>query len=102
MRQCRHRRAACLAGLAALLFLVPGETRGRGAAAGDLTDDLTGVDALVRVYDSILDARPQVSQVALRECVSCFEEAKFSNHAVGRPTYEKMVHSLRVLQNAGA
>lgn len=50
------------------------------------------------IYDTILDARPQVSQVALRECVSCFEEAKFSNHPVGRPTYEKMVQALRNLK----
>jgi hypothetical protein len=50
------------------------------------------------IYDSILDAKPQVSQVALRECVSCFEEAKFSNHPVGRATYEKMVHAMRILK----
>jgi hypothetical protein len=54
------------------------------------------------IYDSILDARPKVSQVALRECVSCFEEAKFSNHPVGRPTYEKMVHAMRILKAAEA
>jgi hypothetical protein len=54
------------------------------------------------IYDSLLDARPQMSQVALREVVSCFEEAKFSNHPVGRPTYEKMVHGLRALKGPEA
>lgn len=50
------------------------------------------------VYDAILDANPKVSQVALREIVSSFEEAKFSNHAVGRQTYEKMVLALRAVR----
>lgn len=50
------------------------------------------------VYDAILDANPKVSQVALREIVSSFEEAKFSNHPVGRATYEKMLHALRAVK----
>lgn len=49
------------------------------------------------VHDSLLDAKPDLSKVALREVVSSFEEAKFSNHAVGRSTYEKMIGALRVL-----
>jgi hypothetical protein len=50
------------------------------------------------VHDALLDAKPDLSKTALREVVSSFEEAKFSNHAVGRPTYEKMVHALRELK----
>jgi hypothetical protein len=49
------------------------------------------------VHDSLLDAKPDLSKAALRQVVSSFEEAKFSNHPVGRPTYEKMVGALRVL-----
>lgn len=49
------------------------------------------------VHDALLDAKPDMSKTALREVVSSFEEAKFSNHPVGRSTYEKMVGALRVL-----
>lgn len=52
------------------------------------------------IYDAILDANPKVSQVALREIVGSFEEAKFSNHPVGRATYEKMVLALRAVRPA--
>lgn len=52
------------------------------------------------VHDALLDAKPDLSKTALREVVSSFEEAKFSNHAVGRTTYEKMVGALRTLHIA--
>ena len=50
------------------------------------------------IHDAILDVNKNVSQIALREIVSSFEEAKFSNHPVGRPTYEKMILALRALR----
>ncbi|MBI2078504.1 MAG: hypothetical protein HYT80_09080 [Euryarchaeota archaeon] len=53
------------------------------------------------IHDAILDVNNKVSQIALREIVSSFEEAKFSNHPVGRPTYEKMVLALRALKPSG-
>lgn len=52
------------------------------------------------IYDALIGANARLSQVALRELVSSFEEAKFSNHPVDRDTYEKMLHALRVLRSS--
>jgi len=49
MRPRGHRRVACLAALALFFWISNGPATARRA-------ELTGVDALVRVYDSILDA----------------------------------------------
>lgn len=69
----------------------------REAATASITPLRTDATAW-EVHDALLDAKPDLSQVALREVVSSFEEAKFSNHPVGRATYEKMVHALRALR----
>ena len=50
------------------------------------------------IYDLISGANPKIPEGPLRQIVSSFEEAKFSNHPVTRITYEKMIRAILELE----
>lgn len=50
------------------------------------------------IYDLITEASPKIPGARLREIITCFEEAKYSNHAVTRATYERMISALLELE----
>ncbi len=50
------------------------------------------------IYDLLTSANPNVPGNLLREIVSSFEEAKYSNHPVTRSTYERMITALLQLE----
>lgn len=51
------------------------------------------------IYDVLTEANPKLPGGRLREIISCFEEAKYSNHAVSRETYTRMIDALLQLEN---
>jgi hypothetical protein len=50
------------------------------------------------IYDILTGANPRLPAQSLREIVSSFEEAKYSNHPVTRATYERMIGALLELE----
>lgn len=52
------------------------------------------------IYDLLTDANAKLPRQVVRDIVSCFEEAKFSNHPVTRATYERMIQALLHLEGA--
>lgn len=52
------------------------------------------------IYDALTEAQQKLPRQLIRDIVSCFEEAKFSNHPVTRATYERMITALLQLERA--
>lgn len=50
------------------------------------------------IYDLLTSANANLPADQLRDIVSSYEEAKFSNHPVTRATYERMIHALLELE----
>jgi uncharacterized protein DUF4129 len=46
------------------------------------------------IFDLLTSASPKIPGNTLREIISSFEEAKYSNHPVTRATYERMINAL--------
>jgi hypothetical protein len=63
-------------------------------AVTPIRDDATPTE----VYDILLDANPRLPSETIRIIIRGFEEAKFSNHAVTRASYERMIQALLELE----
>lgn len=50
------------------------------------------------IFDILTSANTRLPSSVLREIVSSFEEAKYSNHPVTRATYERMINALLQLE----
>lgn len=59
-----------------------------------LRDDATAWE----IYETLTEASPKLPRQGVRDIVTCFEEAKFSNHPVTRATYERMINALLQLE----